>query len=118
MLPTIIGAGLINAFVNIVNIARPEWMRLRAAALVLIHAALLVVSIFALHMDDFVRVTGSVAQPAHYAAVASTLSGVVLVTLLCLAAASVIMIVINTRKLLARLPGLANVTRDAKASQL
>jgi hypothetical protein len=116
MLPTLIGASLVNALVNIINIARAEWWRLRAAGFVLIHAVLLVVSIFVLRMDDFVRVTGSVTQPAHYAAVASTLSGVVLVTLLCLAVLSVIKIVTNTRKLLARPPGLANVAHDAKAS--
>jgi len=115
MLPTIIGASSINAVVNVVNIVRPEWMRLRAAAFVFIHAALLVVCIISLHMDDFVRLAGPLAHPAHYAAVAGELSGIVLVTLLCLAAVSIIMIVINTRKLMLRTQAFATVTRDAEA---
>ncbi len=111
LITTLICTSLVQATMNAINIARPDWYGLRAGTLAATSSALFIAACYVLRHHDLVVVANTVNHAAQYAAKASALSEVVMLAMLGLAIVSLFTIVSNVGKLMRRPPALPSMQK-------
>ena len=107
---------LVHAGMNIANLLRPDWARLRSGIMAITHAVLAIVTLSILATQHgFVSVASGIPDAPRYASAAQALNGGLTVVLLCFVVISAITAVVNARKTLQRSTLVLGAPRNAEA---